>query len=211
MRAKSKTVVACAALALTAAAWMILGHARQGHDPVSLTFERYSGVEPYVGNVAFLRLTNTSNKTYLLAMTGNTNTFVFYNWFGRITESYMVNCEFSDQTPTVRTNWSQRPSADTRNNAYIELAPHSAIVIRVPVPPEGQRRRVKVLYQPALADCRLSKFWFSPFGLFTTRVLVRTLPSSELSKLMNPRAVWLKARCGTELTNHCGEVGNDAS
>jgi hypothetical protein len=211
MKAKSEAAVACAAVALTAAACMILGHARQGDEPVSLTFERYSDLEPYVGDVAFLRLTNASNKSYLLTMTGNTNTFVFYNWFGRIGESWMVNCEFSDQTPTGRTNWSQQPSPVTSSNAYAELAPHSAIVIRVPVPPDGQRRRVAALYQPTASGWRQSRFWSTPFGLAMARILVRTLPKSELSKVANPRAVWLKAWYGTELTNHCSEVGNGAS
>jgi hypothetical protein len=210
MSAKSKVAVTCVAVAFAAAAWLVLGRALQGDEPVSLTFERYSDLDPHVSDVAFLRLTNASSKSYWLTMTGNTNTLVLDTSFGRFRQSWMVNCEFSDQTPTGRTNWSQLPSPVMGSKAYARLAPHSGIVVRVLVPREGQRRRVAVLYQPA-ADWRQSKFWASPFGFATARILVRTLPRSQLSRFTNPQPLLLKAWCDTELTNHCDGVPHDAS
>jgi hypothetical protein len=58
-------------------------------------------------------------------MTGNTNTLVIDTLAGRFKQSWMVNCEFSDQTPHGWTNWIQQPSPFAQSNACALLAPHS--------------------------------------------------------------------------------------
>jgi hypothetical protein len=201
-------VAAIVAVALIALACFALGHYCERDDPVSLTFQRYSELgDPYVGDVAFLCLTNASRKTYLLFMTGNTNTWVIDTSFGHFKESWMVNCEFSDQTPNGLTNWIQQPSPSRGSNAYASLAPHSGIVVRVPLPPNGQQRKVAVLYEPSLAAWRQSPFWTSPFGLAVVRILVRTLPRSALSKFSRQQPVLLKAWCDRALTNQWDNIG----
>src|SRR4051794_39797163 len=53
----------------------LLIRARPKTLPLVLAFERYStGLDFYAPHVAFLSLTNTSGKTYYLAMTGNIDT-----------------------------------------------------------------------------------------------------------------------------------------
>jgi hypothetical protein len=203
MKTKWKVAIACAVgfvAFVGAATWLLLRPAREGDPQVTLTFQRYSDLDPYVGDVAFFGLTNTSSKTYLLTMTGATNTLVLDTSFGQFKQSLMVNCEFTDQTPTGQTNWSQLPSPVLRNNAYASLAPHSGIVVRVPVPPVGTRRKVAVFLQAPPA-----KFWSTRFALPTIRILVRILPRSQVSKLFKP--VWVKAPCDTELTNHWSGPG----
>jgi hypothetical protein len=214
MRTRVKMAVIVGTVAVTALACFLLGHHRERDGPLSLTFQRYSDLDPYVGDVAFLRLTNASKKTYLLFMIGNTNALVLDTSFGHFKESWMVNCEFRDRRPNGWTNWIQQPSAYRGSNAYVSLAPHSGIVVRVPLPPNGQQRKVAVLYEPALAGWRQSPFWTSPFGLTVVRTLVRTLPRSALSKISGEQPVLLRAWCDHVLTNQwtksASSEGNDA-
>ena len=77
-------------VALTALACFSLGHHyRERNGPVSLTFQRYSDLDPYVGDVAFLYLTNASKRSCALFMTGNTNTLVIDTLFGHFKQSLM--------------------------------------------------------------------------------------------------------------------------
>src|SRR5437870_3831261 len=85
---------------------------RSHAPPLSLLFERYGTVKTMdpitmdlsVQEVAFLWHTNTSDKTYYMAMAGGTNTSLpdgpqglKQSW---TESSYMPRCEFSNQTPT---------------------------------------------------------------------------------------------------------------
>jgi hypothetical protein len=198
MRTKVKAAL-IVGVALTALACFTLGHHyRECHDPVSLTFQRYSDLDPYVGDVAFLYLTNASKRSCTLFMTGNTNTLAIDTIFGRFKQSLMVNCEFSDQTPHGWTNWIQQPSPFFKNNAYASLPPHAGIVVRVPLPPSGQSRKVAVLYLPDPPPWQL---WLgSPRGQSVFTILVRMLPRSASSKLFRPQPL-LRAWCGRALTN----------
>ena len=71
---KAALIVGVALIAL--AGFAIGHHYRKRSDPVALTFQRYSDVDPYVGDVAFMYLTNGSERSCTLFMTGNTNTLV---------------------------------------------------------------------------------------------------------------------------------------
>jgi len=186
MRTKVKVAAIVAAVTLTALACFVLGHCREHDARVSLTFQRYSDLDPYVGDVVFLNLTNASNQTYLLCMTGNTNTWVSDTSFGHSKRSCMVNCEFSDQTPDGWTNWVQPASPVRGSNAYTSLAPHSGMVVRVPLPPKGQQRKVAVLYEPAPAGWRPSPFW---------------------RRISGRQPLLLRAWCDRALTNQWGNIG----
>ena len=183
MRTKVIAVL-IAGVALTALACFALGHHyRKRNDPVSLTFQRYSEFDAYVWDVAFLNLSNASKRSCTLFMTGNTNTFVIDTSFGRFNKSWMVNCEFRDQTPHGWTNWIQQPSPFAQSNAYASLPPHSGIVVRVPLPPSGQNRNVAILYRP---DPPAWQQWlFSPRRLSVAITLVRVLPRSIRLRLFS--------------------------
>jgi hypothetical protein len=186
MRTKKKVaLIAIAMMVFAVAAYLLLGPNRPTNNALSLTFQRYSNLDPYVwDDVAFLDLTNSSSKSCLLFMTGNTNTHILDTSFGQFKQSWMVNCAFSDETSNGRTNWIQQASG-----SGIAISPHSAVVVRVPRPPHGQSRRVAVLYQPS--GWRQSKFWGTPFG--------RTLPRGAFLRLF--REPVLKAWCDRELTS----------
>ena len=192
-------------VALTALACFSLGHHyRERNGPVSLTFQRYSDLDPYVGDVAFLYLTKASKRSCALFMTGNTNTLVIDTLFGHFKQSLMVNCEFSDQTPHGWTNWIQQPSPFFKSNAYASLAPHSGIVVRVPLPPSGQNRKVAVLYRPDPAPWQL---WLcSPRGESVAIILLRVLPRSTWPRLFRQQPL-LRAWCDRALTNQWDGVG----
>src|SRR5687768_6897114 len=152
-------------------------------NSLSLTFQRYSDLDPYVGDVGFFWLTNASDKAFLLCMTGGTDTVVLDTMFipykGMPKVSYMVNCAFSDQTPQGWTNWAQTPSPARGSNAFLQLSPHSGIVIRVPLPTNGQKRKVAVLCEAPLAGWRQWPLWSNGFG----QSLLRMLPRSMLLRL----------------------------
>ena len=171
--------------------------------PLSLVFERYSTrMEVYLEDVAFLRLTNASDKTYCLAMTGNTNTRQLdtapslgdYKATNIPSESVMVDCAFSDRTPTGTSNWAQRVSF-TNASQGLTLASHSAVRLRVPLPPEGQKRKVAVLC--AELPTGPSRFWFSSLG--TT--ILRLLPRSVGRRMLQPKFPVLRVWCDRELSH----------
>ena len=204
MRTKVK-VALIVGVALTALACFALGHHyRKRNDPVSLTFQRYSEFDAYVWDVAFLNLTNASKRSCTLFMTGNTNTLVLDTSFGRFNKSLMVNCEFSDQTQHGWTNWIQQPSPFFQSNAYASLPPHSGIVVRVPLPPRGQNRKVAVLYRP---DPPAWQQWlFNPRRLSVGITLMRVLPRSIRLRLFRQQPL-LRAWCDRPLTNQWDQAG----
>jgi hypothetical protein len=204
MRTKVK-VALIVGVALTALACFALGHHYREHKgPVSLTFQRYSEYDAYVWDVAFLYLTNASKRSCTLFMTGNTNTTVLDTSFGHFKQSLMVNCEFSDQTPHGWTNWIQQPSPFPQSNACALLAPHSGMVVRVPLPPGGQNRKVAVLYRTDLPPWQ--QWLFSPPRLSVSITLLRVLPRPIRSRLFRQQPL-LRAWCDRPLTNQWDQVG----
>jgi hypothetical protein len=109
MRTKLKAAVIVVSLGIIAVICVLFA-SRRGHDDrVSLSFQRYSDHDLYVDHMAYLWLTNASNKTYLLSEPGNTNTIAMGNLFHPERISCMVDCEFSDETPSGWSNWMQQP------------------------------------------------------------------------------------------------------
>jgi hypothetical protein len=196
-------IVATVLVAVTVSVLLIGQHPKA--LPLSLVFERYSTrMEVYLEDVAFLWLTNASDKTYYLAMTGNTNTrqldtvpgLGHYKATNIQSESVMVDCAFSDRTPTGTTNWAQRVSF-TNASHCLTLASHSAVRLRVPLPPQGQRRKVAVLCVELPTGP--SRFWLSSFG---ARIL-RLLPRSVGRRVLQPKftVTVLKVWCDRELSH----------
>ena len=166
--------------------------------PLSLVFERYStDLDFYVQDVAFLRLTNSSDRTYYLAMTGGTNTLLpdrlvdVIRQERQYSQSHMVNCEFSDQANPMQdvslSGWSR----------CVALAPHSAVRLRVALPPEGQKRRVAALC--AELPSGPGRFWTSSFGLS----ILRTLPHSTAKAVLQlqSRPTVLRVWCDREFSH----------
>ena len=172
---------------VVAACVLLMSHRYQARS-LSLVFERYStGMDFFVGDVAFLWLTNSSDRTYCLPMTGGTNTFERDTPVGEYSGSYMINCEFGDRgkpMPQVSiASWGQ----------CLVLAPHSAVRVRVALPPEGQKRRVAVLCAELPHGPRL--FWTHGIGLS----ILRTLPRSVGKKLLFSQPAVLRVWCDREL------------
>lgn len=201
MGAKRKVQIAVAMVALAVVACVVFSGSQRRNDDVSLVFQRYSDLDPYVGDVAFLLLTNASSKPYVVSMTGGSNTLVLDTFFGRHRQSLMINCEFSDETPGGWTNWTQMPSPSSRSNAYASLGPHSGMVIRIPLPPDGRRRKVAALYEGPMTT---SSFWVTPTGLRVFRMLPR-----PLRKRVLPSASLHKVWCDRELSYPAGRFGPD--
>ena len=192
MRTQLKAAVVIATMSLIGLGCLLFsGSVREGR--VSLVFQRYSDLDPYVGDVAFLWLTNASNRSYLLSMTGGSNTCVEDTDFGRHRESWMINCEFKDQTSNGWTSWVQMPSPFSGSNRYVTLAPRSGMVVRVPLTADGQHRRVAALYQSS--DNTLA-YWFTAIGV----QLSRMLPQFARPQLLNPQPVLRRAWCSRELS-----------
>src|SRR5688572_2731212 len=109
-------VIAVAVLAVIIAC-VLLTTRRSQPDFLSLVFERYSTRSDFfVQDVAFLQLSNSSDRTYYVPMTGGTNTLLpdaplavarYKDHGGLPSQSYLVNCEFSDQ----KSSMSQLPVA----------------------------------------------------------------------------------------------------
>ena len=191
------------ALVLVLSACFIFIHRPLTTRPVSLTFQRYSDeLDPYVQDVAFLWLTNSSTKSYLLTMPNRTNTAVMDNFFGKEPRtSYLVNCQFRDWTPDRWTDWVQQPSPYLMGNAYLSLGAHSGMIIRVPLPPPGQKRRVAVLCELSPQD----SFWNSRVGGRVLRVLPRTILLKVSQRPPVIRRIW----CDREL-DRTGENVSDS-
>lgn len=168
---------------------------------LTLVFERYSTrMDFYIPDVAFLWLTNDSGKSYYLAMTGNTDThqsdtpISLGHYKASNSGSVMVDCCFSDRTPTGTSNWTQRVSF-TNASMCVGVAPHSAIRLRVPLPPEGQKRKVAALCAELPAGP--SQFWTSGIGLS----ILRLLPRSVGKKIIQSRFTVQKVWCDRELSH----------
>ena len=159
--------------------------------PLSLAFEKYGTAMDidFDEVVAFLWLTNASGKTYRLAMTGNTSTNP--EGWGGYKASFMVAYEFRDEPPGSITN-SAPPASFTSPGQAVVLAPHSGVRLRVPLPPEGQKRKVAVICeeQPAGPPWFLTnRFGFSIF---------RRLPRTIRHKMIQPAV--LRVWCAQELS-----------
>jgi hypothetical protein len=105
----------------------------------------------------------------------------------------VVDCCFSDRTPTGITNWTQRVSF-TNASKCVGVAPHSTLRVRVPLPPEGQKRKVAVLC--AELPTGPPRFWLSKFGL----TVLRALPRGVQRKVLGPKLTVLKVWCDRELS-----------
>ena len=190
-------------LAVIASGAVYLGSQRAKSDSrlLSLKFLRYSGFDPRAGNIAFFWLTNASEKSFLLCQTGDRNTIVFDTILspneGEAKLSFMVNCAFSDQTPNGSTNWMQKPLPIRGFNSFLELPPHSGIVIRVPSPPSGQRRKVAALCEAPLPAWKQSSLWTNGFALR----LLEALPRSVLLKLAQYQPPTIEVWCDQELSD----------
>lgn len=178
-------------VAVTACVLSII-HRPQAHS-LSLVFERYSTRMDFsVEDMAFLWITNSSDRTYWLPLTGGRDAYLLDTPMGLggykqpISGSYMVNCEFSGE-PTRPVNpmlWGQ----------CLPLAPHSAFRVRVPLPPEGTKRKVAVLVCEPLSGPR--PFWTNSIGM---RIL-RALPRSAAHKLLLRQPAVLRVWCERELS-----------
>jgi hypothetical protein len=193
---------------LIAAAYVLLTTRPIQARSLSLAFERYStDSDLYVQDVAFLWLTNSSDRTYYLG-TGGANTLLpdtliaFGRYERQNSQSYMVNCEFSDQTNTMQQRHSFR--ADRRGISWVsfaswgqsvELAPNSAVRLRVALPPKGQKRRVAVLCAELPAGP--ARFWTNSIGLS----ILRTLPRPIARKVLRSELTVLRVWCDRELSH----------
>jgi hypothetical protein len=166
---------------------LLITHGSQA-PPLSLAFERY-GTDLDFNAVAFLWLTNASDKPYALPMTGGTNTFQ-PALVGYGNGSYQIRCEFSDQAnpmPKVR--------LASLGPCHV-LDAHSALRLRVELPGSGQKRRVAVLCfeQPSGSPRR---FWTKGIGL----TILRVLPRSVGRKLLFSQPAMLWVWCDRELSH----------
>ncbi len=185
---------AAGALVLIAAAviaWFVLIKPRQAGANLSLSFLRYSHWDLYIpnGEMAFLLLTNASATPYLLHMTGNKDTHIVDNVLGRWKESWEVDCEFHDTALMGRTNTIQTPPRDTARNLNVTVWPHSAVTIRVPVPPTGQKRRVAALCDAVPGPPSIPA-WASKPGLISMLYWRLQLLRLTLSPNPEPVRVW---------------------
>jgi hypothetical protein len=163
-----------------------------------LVFDRYDNSDGWLADdqVAFLWLTNASNKSYFLTRTGETNSLVMKTLFLDAKKSYLVSCEFIDESPSGSTNWIHQPpaTASPGNRAYpvVILGPYSGISIRVPPPSGDQRRKVAVfcqVYDPSASSA-------SQGGLLTSLVW---RGRGLVNKLISPGSPVLKVWCKQDL------------
>jgi len=185
---------------------VLITHRSQA-PPLSLLFERYGTVttmDPFamhffVQDVAFLWITNSSAKTYYVAMAGGTNTSLPDAPIGFQQSSsggsFMPMCEFRDQPPAGSV---PSPVSFASLGLCVNVGPHSAVRLRVALPPEGQKRKVAVLCTEPPPGIR--PFWTSSMG----RTVLRVLPRSVARKAMWRQPAVLRVWCDRELS-HRGE------
>jgi hypothetical protein len=117
---------------------LLMTHQSQARS-LSLVFEKYGSTTDVGFNVqavAFLWFTNSSDKSYCLPMMGSTNTFQRDTPLGYDSGSYLIRWEFGDQANPM-------PQVSFAGLGLCRVVgPHSAVRLRVPLPPEGQKRRV---------------------------------------------------------------------
>ena len=174
---------------------LLMTHQSQARS-LSLVFEKYGSTTDVGFNVqavAFLWFTNSSDKSYCLPMMGSTNTFQRDTPLGYDSGSYLIRWEFGDQANPM-------PQVSFAGLGLCRVVgPHSAVRLRVPLPPEGQKRRVAVLCakQPSGSP---RPFWTKGIGLS----ILRTLPRSVGMRLLFSQPAVLRVWCDRELS-HPGE------
>ncbi len=164
--------------------------------PLSLLFEQYGRVTTMdfdVEKVGFFWLTNLSDKTYYFSL-GGTNTYLRDELVGFGEGSYMARCEFRDQTPPGSTS-PMPPVSFASLGKCMPLGPHSAVRLRVALPPEGQKRKVAVLCAEPLPGLR--PFWTSSIGA----IIIRALPRSVARKAMDRTPPVPRIWCDRELSD----------
>jgi hypothetical protein len=170
---------------------LLMTHRTQARS-LSLVFERYGSTTDFdysVQDVAFLWFTNSSDKSYCLPMVGGTNTFQRDAPIGYDSGSYMIRWEFGDQANPV----PQVPFASL--GLCYTVAPHSAVRIRVPLPPMGEQRRVAVLCAE-MPSWSPRRFWTKGIGLS----ILRRLPRSVRMKLLFSQPAVLRVWSDRELS-----------
>ena len=204
MNNKLKLGILLLAIIASAALFLVPRRAKAESRLLTLTFQRYSDLDPYVRDVGFFWLTNASDKAFVLCMTGGSNTLVLETGFfyKKAKTSYMVNCAFSDQTNKGWTNWEQAPLPSRGQNTFMQLAPHSGMVIRAPLPTNGQKRKVAVVCEESTTAWRQTSLWNSGFG----HDLLRVLPRWALLRLAQQQPTKIQVWCDQELS-HPGEKG----
>lgn len=183
MRTKLSTASIVVGAVLVAAAYITFSKPRPHTAPVALLFQEYGPFDPS----AYLWLTNTSTKPYRLTMTGSNLTYAMDYSFGKRRESWLINCAFSDETANGVTNWLQQPALTNGGNAGLLLNPNTGILIRIPLPADGQRRKVAALYE---GSNTASAFWATPAGFRVFRML-----PPWLRRRVCPQRVLEKAWC----------------
>ena len=190
-KVRAGTIVVTVLGAVTVAV-LLITHRSQA-PPLSLLFERYGTVttmdpltlDLFVQDVAFLWITNSSDKAYYVAMAGGTNTSLPDAPIGFKQSSsggsYMPMCEFRDQPPAGST---PPPVSFASLGLCVNVGPHSAVRLRVALPPEGQKRKVAVLCTEPPPSIR--PFWTSSMG----RTVIGVLPRSVARK-----AMWRRPQC----------------
>jgi hypothetical protein len=198
---KLKIEVLLPAIIASAVMFLASGCDKADRRLLSLTFQRYSDLlDPYVGDVGFFWLTNASDTPFLLCMAGGSNTLVvntlFIPYKGKAKMSYMVNCAFSDQTAQGWTNWVQEPLPSRGQNAFLQLAPHSGIAIRAPLPTNGLKRKVAAVCEAPAPAWLQSSLWSTGCG----QALLRALPRSVLLRLAQHQPTTIEVWCDQELS-----------
>ncbi len=149
------------ALLIVIGVGILLSWNRKTAPAVALTLERYNYLDTLADDhCAFFRLTNGSDRPLLLTMVGGRNTMAFVKPIilnrrrakpAELKMTWQVNGAFSDKTPQGWSNWVQQPSTNRASNAYVNLNPHTAMTVRLPMPTDGSKRRVAVIYQTGSA------------------------------------------------------------
>jgi hypothetical protein len=174
---------------------LLITHQSQARS-LSLVFEKYGTAADYGFNVqvvAFLWFTNSSDKSYGLPMMGGTNTFQRDTPLGYDSGSYLIKWEFDDQAnPMPQVSFASL-------GLYHLVGPHSAVRLRVPLPLEGQKRKVAVLCAERPSGSP-RPFWTKGIGLS----ILRTLPRSVGKELLFSQPAVLRVWCDRELS-HPGE------
>jgi hypothetical protein len=185
--------IAVTALVAVATCVLLMGH-RSQPPSLSLVFERYNTPLDFnVQDAAYLLLTNSSNIAYILPMAGGTNTFdpgTPLDHFRGSYGSYMVLCEFSDLPDAA-----PHVSAMSWGKCLV-LPPHSYVRLRVPLPPQSQKRKVALLCseQPSFTP---RQFWTKGIGLRIYGILPRSLGR----KLLFSQPTVLRVWCDHELSH----------
>ena len=194
-------IIVVTALGAVTVAVLLISHRSQA-PPLSLLFERYGTVttmDPFmldlsVQEVAFLWITNSSDKAYFVALAGGTNTSLLDAPIGFKQSSsggsYMPMCEFRDQPPADIT---PRPVSFANLGLCAYVGPHSAVRLRVALPPEGRKRKVAVLCGEPPPGIR--PFWTNSLG----RTVLGVLPRSVARRAMWREPAVLRVWCDREL------------